>query len=147
LTRRRLTAIVSTAGLAVALLFPATPAGAGGPTAQKSGEELLTYLTTGKLKVKSSLKYLVQCGAPAPANCFMEARSVIVLKGPNLKVSSSGVFPAGSVVEVFIDINKPVRSAIKANLKKSKLRTTVSATNDLTGEVDEDSVTFKFKKK
>jgi hypothetical protein len=145
LIRRRSTALLTLAA-AGALLIPATPAGAGDPTARTSGEELVSFITTGKLKVKSPLKYQLVCGAPSPANCAITVEAEIVLKGPNLTVSNSGVLVSGQIGIHEISINKGVRNAIKDNLKSSKLRATVDATNTLTGEVDSDTSTFKFKR-
>jgi hypothetical protein len=144
MTHRRLTALAAAAS-AVAILVPAAPAGAG-PTANKSGEELVSYLTTGKLKVKNPFSYQFLCGAPAGASCVSEVRAEIVIPGPNLSVSSGGVIPAGVIGVHEIDTNKVVRKVIRDNIKKAKLRTTVIGTNSLTGEVDTDQQTFKFKK-
>jgi hypothetical protein len=143
--RNRLTA-VATLAAAGALLIPATPAGAGGPKAQASGEELVSFITTGKIKVKNPFSYQFVCGAPAPANCAITIRAEIVLKGPNLDIANSGVLAAGQIGIHEISTSKSVRSAIKANIKSSKLRTTVEATNTTTGEVDSDEATFKFKR-
>jgi hypothetical protein len=119
-----------------------TPVGQAGPVAGKSGEELVSYLTVGKLKPGKRIAYRVVCSA----DCQLTATSTLVLKGPNLgPVSSTGTFPAGVIAEAFLKPNKPARAAIKAHIGSSKLRTSVSATDLATGEVDTDKRTFKFK--
>jgi hypothetical protein len=149
--KRRVLTVLSAALATAALVAPAG-AGAGegltavkageGPTAVKSGEELVRYLTKGRLKPARRIEYRVVCGA----DCSVTATSTLVLKGPNLgPVSSSGQFPAGGIAEVFLKPNKPARAAIKASGNAAKLVTKVRATNVLTGEVDVDSRTFRFK--
>jgi hypothetical protein len=145
LNRRRSTALVTLAA-AGALLILATPAGAGGPTAHSSGEELISFLTTGKIKAKSPLKYEFICGAPAPANCAVNVRAEIVIKGPNVNVTNSGVLVAGQIGIHEIEISGGLKRAIRDKIKSSKLRATVTANNTTTGEVDEDTATFKFKR-
>jgi hypothetical protein len=131
------------AATAAALLLWAAPAGAGSPKAKASGEELITYLTKGKLKPGKRIAYQVVCAA----DCELSATSTLVLKGPNLgPVTAEGQFPAGQVAESFLKPNKPARSAIKSHLGSSKLRTSVTATNVLTGETDTDRRTFRFKR-
>lgn len=140
LNRRSTAAIV--AATAAALLLWAAPAGAGSPKAKASGEELITYLTKGKLKPGKRIAYDVVCAA----DCSLTATSTLVLKGPNLgPVAASGQFPAGQVAESFLKPNKAARSAIKRNTRSAKLRTAVTATNLLTGETDTDRRTFRFK--
>lgn len=130
------------AATAAALLLWAAPAGAGSPKAKASGEELITYLTKGKLKPGKRIAYDVVCAA----DCSLTATSTLVLKGPNLgPVAASGQFPAGQVAESFLKPNKAARSAIKRNTRSAKLRTAVTATNLLTGETDTDRRTFRFK--
>lgn len=130
------------AATAAALLLWAAPAGAGSPKAKASGEELITYLTKGKLKPGKRIAYDVVCAA----DCSLTATSTLVLKGPNLgPVAASGQFPAGQVAESFLKPNKAARSAIKRNTGSAKLRTAVTATNLLTGETDTDRRTFRFK--
>jgi hypothetical protein len=141
LNRRRLTALIAAAS-AVAMMLPAAPAGAA-PTAQKSGEELVTIVTTGKLKIKSAMVVQYTCGA----DCSLVASAEFVIPGPNTTApDATGVFSAGALVEDQLTPNKALRSFMKKNIKKSKLRIEVTATNVLTGEVDVDSNTFKLKK-
>lgn len=141
MTRRRLTALTA-AVAAIAVLAPIQTAGAG-PTAQASGEELITVLTTGKLKVKSEIRYQVVC----PVDCSISAENTFVIKGPNVSSSiPAATFPANTVAEAVLTPNKTLRNVIKDDLKKSKLRVEVTAVNIQTGEIDIDEVTFKFKK-
>jgi hypothetical protein len=123
------------AAVCVGALVLAAPASAG--------EELLTYLTKGKIKVSKRIDFQVVCSA----DCQVTATSTIVLPGPNLgPISVTGAFPAGTIAEPFLKPNKPARNAIADNIKKSKLRTSVTATNTATGETDTDKRTFRFKR-
>jgi hypothetical protein len=144
LTRPVRTALATAATLA-ALLVPAASAGAG-PAANKSGEELVTYLTTGKIKVKNPISFQILCGAPAPANCLVQVEAEIKVPGPNPQFSDVGTLLPGQVGIFEISVSKGARTFIKDNLKKSKLTATVTATNSVSGEVDVDGETFKFKK-
>jgi len=140
--RRTILAVV--AGLA--LLVPAANAGAG-PAAKKSGEELVVYQTTGKLKLGKRIAYLIACGAPAGQFCQLEVTNELKLKGPDLgPLTSSGVFPGGQVVEVFIKLNKGARVAAKRKIRAAKVASTITATNLTTGEIDVDEQTFRLKK-
>jgi hypothetical protein len=156
--RSKLTTAIA-AAVAAALLVPAAaaagasgtvslaPAAAGSPTATASGEELVTYQTFGKLKLAKRVEYLIQCGAPVGQVCGFEVTNEIVLNGPNATLETSGgPFPSGQLVEVFIELNKGARNAIKASGKKAKVRSEVTATNLNTGEVDFDTGTFRFKR-
>lgn len=128
--------------MAAAILVTAAPAGAGSPTATKSGEDLVRYLTKGKLKPGKRIAYRVVCSA----DCNLTVTSTLVLPGPNLGPSSeSGSFPAGTVVEAFLKLNGPAQSAIKDNIGAAKLRTRVDATSTVDGSTDTDQRTFKFK--
>jgi hypothetical protein len=123
-------AVVAAASLALA-----APASAG--------EDLVTYLTTGKLKPSKRIAFQVVCNA----NCQLTVTSTLVLKGPDLPpVSSSRVFAAGEIAEAFLKPNKPARNAIKEHIGISKLRTSVTATETATGVTDTDNRTYKFKK-
>ena len=129
--------------LAATVLATAAPAGAGSPSASAAAEDLVSYLTKGKLKPSKRIAYRVVCNA----DCQITATSTLVLPGPNLgPVSVTGAFAAGQIAEAFLKPNKPARAAIKANIGSSKLRTKVTATNTATGETDTDSRTFKFKR-
>ena len=123
------------AAVSAALLAMAAPASAG--------EDLLSYLTKGKLKPSKRIAFQVVCNA----DCQLTATSTLVLKGPNLPpVSVTNVFPAGLIAEAFLKPNKPARQAIKDDIGAAKLKTSVTATNTATGETDTDRRTYKFKK-
>jgi len=152
--RSKLTTAIA-AAVAAALLAPVgasgsaglAPAGAVGPTATASGEELVTYQTFGKLRLDKRVTYLIQCGAPAGQFCNFDVTNTIVLNGPNVTLHTAGSgFTSGQLVEVFIELNKGARNAIKASGKKAKIRSEVIATNANTGEVDRETATFKFKR-
>ncbi|MGH2923069.1 MAG: hypothetical protein ACRDKH_03440 [Solirubrobacterales bacterium] len=131
---------------ALALALPATTAG-GAPTATTSGEELGTYLDTGKLKLRKRLNYLIACGAPAGQLCQLEVENKLKLKGPDLgPLRTSGIFAGGQTVEVFIQLNKGARVAAKRNIGAAKVKSSLTATNLTTGEVDVDEQTFRLKK-
>jgi hypothetical protein len=99
---RHAKAVLSALCATAMLLVPALPAGAD-PKAQASAEDLVTYLTKGKLKPAKRIPYRFVCSE----DCFVTATSTLVLKGPNLgPVASSGQFPAGQVIEVFLKPNK-----------------------------------------
>ena len=126
----------------VAFLASATPAGAGYPTATSAGEELVFYLTNGKLKPSKRISYRAACSA----DCQLSVSTTLILKGPDLGPASDvGLFSAGQIAEPFLKPNRAARSLIKANLDVSKLRTSITAINSLTGEVDTDRRTFRFK--
>jgi hypothetical protein len=131
---------------ALALLVPATTAGAG-PAANKSGEELITYLDTGKLKVDERISFFVFCGAPAGSGCLVEATMTLKLPGPDVRPGPlSGSAAAQTEVEVYLEPNRAARKIIRAAGKKARMVTEVTATNAITGEVDTDSHTFRLKK-
>jgi hypothetical protein len=138
--KRRVTTLVLAVAASAALLVPA---GAGaGPSASASGEELVRYLTKGKIKVSKRMEYRIVCSA----DCSVSASTTLVLKGPNLgPISSAGQFPAGQIIEVFLKPNKAARNAIKASGNAAKLKTKIRATDVVTGEADSDSRAFRFK--
>jgi hypothetical protein len=141
LTRRRLTALAAAAS-AVAILVPAAPAGAG-PTAQKSGEELVQILTTGKLKVRSDVKVTALCAA----NCQISGQLTLKAKGPNASFFLPPItLVAGQTAEAVLSLNKGARRIIKEQIKTTKLKAEFTAQNSLTGEIDVDEKTFKFKR-
>lgn len=134
--------MIASVAVVTAVLVPAASAG-GAPKANASGEELVSYVTDGKLEVGGSITFQVVCGA----NCSLTSDIEIVLPGPNAKLPQlTGTFAAFSPLDVVVELNKPARQAIKKNIKKVKLRSDVTATNLVTGEVDADSNTFKLKK-
>ena len=140
--KRRVTAAVLGVAATAALVGPGAAGAGEGPTASSSGDELIRYLTKGKLKPDNRIEYRVVCAA----DCQLTATSSVVLNGPNLRpVSSTGAFVAGQVVEVFLKPNKPARAAIRESGGSAKLVTKVSATNTLTGETDTDRRNFRFK--
>lgn len=129
--------------LVAAAMVLAAPASAGSPRAKAAGEELLTYLTKGKLKVGKRIAYRVVCSV----DCQLTATSTLIVKGGQVgPVSSTASFPAGQVAEAYLKPNKPARNAIKDNIGAAKLRTSVTATSVATGEADTDKRTYKFKK-
>jgi hypothetical protein len=119
------------------------PAQAGSPTAETSGEELVSYVTKGKLDVAKRVSYNVLCAA----DCRLSVSTELELKGPDPKpVKDEGQFPGGLVVEPFLLLNKAARSLIRKHIGVAKLRTKITAINNVTGEVDADNRIFKFKR-
>jgi hypothetical protein len=141
LIRGGLAALV-TAGVAVILLTAAPPRA----VAQTSvnSESLLSYVTTGKLKLKKRVTYRFVCST----ECQVTATSTLVLRGPDVgPIVDTGVFPAGQVIEVFLKPNKSARRAIRRNIGASKLRTSVTAINPGPyGENDTDTRVFRFRR-
>lgn len=132
------------AGLAAAaaLLGSAATATAE-PQAKAAGEEVISYVTKGKLKLAKTIRYSFACGVA----CNVKIDVTVVLPGPNFRtppVTATNV-PAGQVLEDKLKPNGALRKAIKADKGRAKLRTTITGTNVATGEVDVDKRTFKFK--
>ena len=122
------------AAIAAGSLALAAPASAG--------EDLVSYLTKGKLKPGKRIAYRAVCNA----DCQLTVTSTLVLKGPDLgPVSSTNTFNAGTIAEAFLKPNKPARQAIKDHIGVSRLRTEITATSLADGTTDTDSRTFKFK--
>lgn len=139
--RRSLLAVFAT----LALLVPAATAGAG-PAANKSGEELVTYLDTGRLKIDERISFFVFCGAPAGSGCQIEADMRVKLPGPDFRAGPlSGSTAAQTEVEVFLEPNRAARKILRIAGKRARMVTEVTATNILTGEVDTDEQTFRLK--
>ena len=141
LIRRRIAALV-TAGLAVILVTAAPPRAVAQTSVDSEG--LLSYVTTGKLKLKKRITYKFVCST----ECQVTATTTLVLRGPDVgPIVDTGVFPAGQIIEVFLKPNKSARRAIRSNIGKSKLRTSVTAINPGPyGENDTDTRVFKFKR-
>lgn len=132
----------SVAALACCLAFVA-PSGAASPRAQTSGEELVSYLTKGKLKLAKRIQYSFVCSV----NCQVTATASVKVKGPDPSPqSNTGQFSAGLEVAQFLTPNKPLRNAIKDHIGAAKLVTEITARDLATGETDTDRRTFRFKK-
>ena len=141
LIRRRIAALV-TAGLAVILVTAAPPRAVAQTSVDSEG--LLSYVTTGKLKLKKRIAYKFVCST----ECQVTATTTLVLRGPDVgPIVDTGVFPAGQIIEVFLRPNKSARRAIQRNIGASKLRTSVTAINPGPyGENDTDTRVFRFRR-
>ncbi|HSD23688.1 MAG TPA: hypothetical protein VLB79_05105 [Solirubrobacterales bacterium] len=130
------------AGIAV-ILVTAPPPRAVAQTPVDS-EGLVSYVTTGKLKVKKRIAYRFVCST----ECQVTATSTLVLRGPDVgPVVDTGVFPGGEVIEVFLKPNKSARKSIRKHIGASKLRTSITAINPGPyGENDTDTRVFRFKR-
>lgn len=137
--RLKTTVLALTAALAIGAL--AGPSASAEPTAGKSAEDLVQFLTKGKLKVKNKISYLFQCAR----DC--EATVTLRLVVPGVKAppdTLSGNFTAGIPIEDGFKPSGPLQKAIREGGKKSKLKSTIVAATP-TGENDVDRRTFKFK--
>ena len=141
---RRGTAIGVTAILALGALAAALPGGLA-PTRAKAASEydsLVAYWPAGKIKVGKRISYRFVCAS----DCQVTASSTLVLKGRNLgPVADTGIFSAGQIGAETLTLNKAARSAIKSHLRRSKLRTSITATTQA-GLTDTDTQTFHFKR-
>jgi hypothetical protein len=133
----------SSAGASAGITQSLTASTAQAPTAAASGEELISYVTTGKLKVREDIVFQVVCSVDCQINSELE----LIVPGPNVDLGTqSAPFPAFAIVDVSVELNGKSRKAIREDIKKVKVRSTITGTNLLTGEVDVDSNTFKLKK-
>ncbi len=141
LIRREIAALV-TAGVAVIFVTAAPPRAVAQTSVDSEG--LLSYVTTGKLKLKKRIAYKFVCST----ECQVTATTTLVLRGPDVgPIVDTGVFPAGQIIEVFLKPNKSARRAIQRNIGASKLRTSVTAINPGPyGENDTDTRVFRFRR-
>ena len=134
-------AALVTVGVAI-ILVTAAPLHA---VAQTSGdsEGVLSYVTTGKLKVGKRIAYKLMCST----ECQVTATTTLVLRGPDVgPVVDTALFPAGKTIVVFLKPNKSARRAIRRHIRASKLRTSVTAVKPGPyGESDTDTRIFRFK--
>jgi hypothetical protein len=139
---RRGTAALVTAGVAVTLVTAASPHAVAQTPVDSEG--LLSYVTTGKLKVGKRISYKFVCST----ECQVTATTTLVLRGPDVgPIVDTGLFPAGEIIEVFLKPNKSARRSIRRHIRKSKLRTSVTAINPGPyGENDTDTRVFRFKR-
>ena len=113
------------------------------PTGQPAAEGLLSYVTSGKLKLGKRIAYRVVCST----ECQVTATTTLVLQGPDVgPVVDTDLFPAGQIIEAFLRPNKSARRAIRRHIGVSKLRTSVTATNPATGLTDTDTRVFRFRR-
>ena len=138
MTRRTTVALI--AALALCLL-PAASAASSEPVATKSGV-LVSYVTTGKLKIAKRIAIYLVCSA----NCQVSAQLVIVAPGPNFTSNVAGPLTAGVAGGPFFQPNGPLLKAMKADPGKYKIRTTITATNTTTGAAETISRTFRLKR-
>jgi hypothetical protein len=132
---------VATAGVWT-LFAGAAPASPSSPLAPAADtENLVSYVTVGKLKPGKRIVYKFVCST----ECQVTTSSTLVLKGPNLGPAvDTGMFSPGQIAEAFLKPNKAARRAITAHIGASKLRTSISA-SDAAGATDTDTRVFRFK--
>jgi hypothetical protein len=132
---RRGTSVVVAALCSLALLVPAASA-----SAQTA---IVSYVTTGKLKVAKRIQYNIVCSV----QCQVTASSTLKLKGPDLPPAVvPGTLAANAVASPFIVLNKPALHALKSNVGKARLVTTITATDTATGASQTISRTFRFRR-
>jgi hypothetical protein len=132
---------VATAAACAVLAGTAPASPSSHATAAADTEELVSYVTVGKLKPGKRIAYEFTCST----ECQVTASSTLVLKGPNLGPAiDTGMFSPGQIAEAFLKPNKTARAAIKAHIGASKLRTSISATN-AAGATDTDTRVYRFK--
>ena len=132
-----------TVGVAVILVTAVAPRAIAQTPVDSEG--LVSYVTTGKLKLKKRITYRFVCST----ECQVTASSTLVLRGPDVgPIVDTGLFPAGQIIEVFLKPNKSARRSIRKHIGASKLRTSVTAVNPGPyGENDTDMRTFRFKRR
>jgi hypothetical protein len=134
------TVLALTAALAIGAL--AGPSASAQPTAGKSAEDLVRFLTKGKLKVKNKISYLFQCAR----DCDVTVTLRLVVPGVKAPPDvASGSFTAGIPIKDGFKPSGPLQKAIREGGGKSKLKSTIVANIPTTGENDVDRRTFKFK--
>jgi hypothetical protein len=141
LIRSGIAALV-TAGVAVILVTAAPPRAVAQTSVDSEG--LLSYVTTGKLKLGKRIAYKLVCST----ECQVTATTTLVLRGPDVgPVVDTALFPAGETIVVLLQPNKSARRAIRRHIRASKLRTSVTAVNPGPyGESDTDTRIFRFKR-
>ena len=141
LIRSGITALV-TAGLAVILVTGVPPRAAAQTSVDSEG--VLSYVTTGKLKVGKRIAYKLVCSK----ECQVTATTTLVLRGPDVgPFVDTASFPAGETIVVSLKPNKSARRAIRRHIRASKLRTSVTAVHPGPyGESDTDTRVFRFKR-
>jgi hypothetical protein len=136
----RRTTVALIAALALALL-PAAGAASGGPSATKSGV-LVSYVSTGKLRIAKRITILVVCSA----DCQITATTVIVGPGDKDKSIVSGPLLANVPGGPYFQPNGPLLKAMKANPGKFEIRSKIVATNSGTGAFETISRDFRLKR-
>ena len=117
-------AALVTVGVAI-ILVTAAPHHAVAQTSVDS-DGVLSYVTTGKLKVGKRIAYKLVCST----ECQVTATTTLVLRGPDVgPVVDTALFPAGKTIVVFLKPNKSALRAIRRHIRTSKLRTAVTAVN------------------
>ena len=150
---KTLTALAGTAAISAAILAGSAPASVSGglspvagsgPLASSADESLVRYLPSRRKPVKRRIAFLGQCSA----DCKLRVRMTLVLPGPNLgPVVVTGILDVETkpVFQGFMVLNRPALRALKANRRAARFRTRVRAVDVVTGEVDIDRRTFRFK--
>lgn len=128
--------MVVAAVCALALLLSAGVSSAQAP--------LVSYLTSGKIKVSKTMRYQFVCSV----NCSVVETTTLKLGSQRVPtVAGPATFAAGAPIEAqfIIKSNRGV-SAVRHDAKKAKLISSVTATDVTTGAQQTINRTFKLKK-
>jgi hypothetical protein len=113
------------------------------PAATSAQTGIVSYVTTGKLKAAKRIQYSVVCSV----NCQLTATSTLKLKGPDLPPAVvPGQLAAGAPRQPFIVLNKAGLHALRSDVGKAKLVSSVTATDLATGASQTINTVFKFKR-
>ena len=136
--RRATTLLVSAAAVAGFAAGPLTVPAA----AQVTNEALISYVGPKKLKIGKKITYGIVCAS----DCNVTV--VDITLGPKFKDADklSGQLTATIPAGVTLTPNGPLLKALKAFPGRFKIKSTVTATNPVTGEVDTDKRTFRLKR-
>ena len=147
--RIRLSGVAVSVGLIATLFLPVTGAtgqavsGApgDGPIAQKAGA-LVNYATQGKIKVAPTIGVSFVCSVPCSVT------SILTIKGPNggSDTQTATDVPVGQLLTHVVNIGKSGARFMRANLRKFRVVSTVTATDASTGAVETISQTFRLKR-
>ena len=134
------------------------PAASSGPVARSADESLVRYLTEGRLPTRMKcppgsgaagryrcIFFLGECSA----DCKLVVRMKLVLPdrvvGP-VRVSTSLDVDKEPAFQSYMLLTRPVLRALRRNWWAARFRTRIRATDIVTGEIDVDRRTFRFKR-
>jgi hypothetical protein len=134
-TRRTGMSILIAALCAVAVLVPAAGAGGQAP--------LVSYVTTGKLKVHPTMSYVFSCSVP----CSVVETTTLKLGSARIPtVAGPATFPAGPIAAKYIIKSKKAVKFLRHNASKGRLISSVTAIDVATGNQQTINRTFKLKR-
>jgi hypothetical protein len=132
--------------IVIAALVAAAAPSAGGVASQPHATASSGFVQIGgpkRLHARKKLKVPVTCSV----DCYLRARFTLVLPGPNVGPQVvTGTLHPGIRKALFITLNGPALRALKDNIRRSKLKVRVKATDLATGEIATDFKIFRFKR-